>query len=88
MYATTDSCCRQGKANQTRLKTASELQRRELGESAFGRSLVRHALYAVWRAAQSGDTATQPHVASHRSGGTTGDTARITRHRAPLPRTA
>ena len=46
-----------GKANQTRLRTASEFQRRELGESAFGRSLVRQALYAVWRAAQSGDTA-------------------------------
>ena len=46
-----------GKANQTRLKTASEFQRRELGESAFGRSLVRQALYAVWRAVQSGDTA-------------------------------
>ena len=45
-----------GKANQTRLKTASEFQRRELGESAFGRSLVRHALYGVWRAAESGDT--------------------------------
>ena len=46
-----------GKANQTRLKTASEFQRRELGEPAFGRSLVRQALYAVWRAVQSGDTA-------------------------------
>ena len=45
-----------GKANQTRLKTASEFQRRELGESAFGRSLVRHALYAVWRASETGDT--------------------------------
>ena len=45
------------KANQARLKTASEFQHRELGESAFGRSLVRQALYAVWRAAQSEDTA-------------------------------
>ena len=48
---------RTGKANETRLKTASEFQRRELGESPFGRSLVRHALYAVWRAAESGDVA-------------------------------
>ena len=45
-----------GKANQTRLKTASELKRRELGESHFGRSLVRHSLYAVWRAAETGET--------------------------------
>ena len=46
-----------GQANQTRLKTASEFKRRELGESPFGRSIVRHALYAVWRAAESGETA-------------------------------
>ncbi|MDD9983188.1 MAG: hypothetical protein OXU81_17825 [Gammaproteobacteria bacterium] len=46
---------RTGKANETRLKTASEFQRRELGESPFGRSLVRHALYALWRAAETGD---------------------------------
>ena len=45
---------RTGKANETRLKTASELGNRELGDSAFGRSLVRHALYAVWRAAEGG----------------------------------
>ena len=45
-----------GQANQTRLKTASEFRRRELGESPFGRSIVRHALYAVWRAAESGET--------------------------------
>ena len=36
-----------GKANHTRLKTASE----------FGRSLVRHALYTVWQAAESGEVA-------------------------------
>ena len=48
---------RTGKANETRLKTASEFQRRELGDSAFGGSLVRHALYAVWRAAESGEIA-------------------------------
>ena len=44
---------RSGKANETRLKTASEFRNRELGGSAFGHSLVRHALYAVWRAAES-----------------------------------
>ena len=42
-----------GKANQTRLKTASEFKRSNL----HGGSLVRHALYAVWRAAETGDTA-------------------------------
>ena len=46
-----------GKANRTRLKTASEFGRRDLGDSAFGRSLVRHALYAVWQAAESGEVA-------------------------------
>ena len=45
---------RTGKANETRLKTASELGNRELGDSAFGRSLVRQALYAVWRATEGG----------------------------------
>ncbi len=45
---------RTGKANETRLKTASELGNRELGDSTFGRSLVRHALYAVWRAVEGG----------------------------------
>ena len=48
---------RTGKANETRLKTATEFQRRELGESPFGQSLVRHALYAVWRAAESTEVA-------------------------------
>ena len=46
-----------GKANRTRLKTASEFGRRDLGDSAFGRSLVRHALYAVWQAAENGEVA-------------------------------
>ena len=41
-----------GKANQTRLKTASELQRADLTDG-----LLRHALYAVWRSADTGDTA-------------------------------
>ena len=42
-----------GKANQTRLKTASEFKRSDL----HGAGLVRHALYAVWRATETGDTA-------------------------------
>ena len=46
-----------GKANRTRLKTASEFKRGDLGDTAFGRSLVRHALYAVWRAVESGEVA-------------------------------
>ena len=37
------------------LKTASELGRSELGDSPFGASLVRHALYATWRAAETVD---------------------------------
>ena len=40
-----------GKANQTRLNTASELQRADLADAG----LLRHALYAVWRAAETGD---------------------------------
>ena len=48
---------RTGKANETRLKTASEFRRRDLGETPFGRSVVRHALYAVWRAAENGEVA-------------------------------
>ena len=40
-----------GKANQTRLKTASEFQRADLADAG----LLRHALYAVWRAAATGD---------------------------------
>ena len=48
---------RTGRANETRLKTASELRRQDLGGSSFGASLVRHALYAVWQAAESEDVA-------------------------------
>ena len=43
---------RTGKANETRLRTASEFGRRELGGSAFGAGLVRRALYAVRRTAE------------------------------------
>lgn len=44
---------RSGKANETRLKTVTEFENGELGDSAFGRGLVRHALYAVMSAAAS-----------------------------------
>ncbi len=40
-----------GQANRTRLKTASELQRADLA----GAGLLRDALYAVWRAAATGE---------------------------------
>jgi len=36
-----------GKANQTKLKTASEFEAKMLGDSEFGRSLVRNALFAT-----------------------------------------
>ena len=40
-----------GRANQTRLMTASELQRADLADAG----LLRHALYAVWRTAATRD---------------------------------
>ena len=46
-----------GKANETRLKTASEFGRQHLGDSPFGSSLVRHALYAVWQTTETEDVA-------------------------------
>ena len=48
---------RTGKANETRLKTATELKRIALEDPSFGHSLVRHALYATWRAAETEDVA-------------------------------
>jgi hypothetical protein len=42
-----------GQANRTRLKTASEFTRRELGGAGFAGSLVRNILFAVYRAAES-----------------------------------
>lgn len=45
-----------GKANQTRLKTASEFAGRNLGGEGFASSLTRHALYAVRETAASGET--------------------------------
>ena len=45
-----------GKANQTRLKTASEFGGRNLGGDGFASSLTRHALYAVRETANTGET--------------------------------
>jgi hypothetical protein len=45
-----------GKANQTRLRTASEFKRREWGTDGFGASLLRYALFAVYQAADQEDT--------------------------------
>ena len=41
------------KANETRLKTASEFGRREMGDAGFGASLVRHALFATFKTAET-----------------------------------
>jgi putative DNA methylase len=45
-----------GKANQTRLKTASELKRRDWGSEGFGPSLLRHVLFAVYQTADQDNT--------------------------------
>jgi putative DNA methylase len=45
-----------GKANQTRLRTATELKRRDWGTEGFGSSLLRHVLFAVYQAAERDDT--------------------------------
>jgi adenine-specific DNA methylase len=47
-----------GRANQTRLKTASEFASRLLGDTGFGASLVRHVLFAVREAVRTGETVT------------------------------
>jgi adenine-specific DNA methylase len=44
-----------GKANQTRLKTASEFGARLLGNSGFGASLVRYALFAMREVVRTGE---------------------------------
>jgi hypothetical protein len=41
------------KANEARLKTASEFGRREMGETGFGSSVVRHALFAALKTAET-----------------------------------
>ena len=45
-----------GRANQTRLKTATEFKRRDWGTEGFGSSLLRHALFAVYQSAERDDT--------------------------------
>jgi hypothetical protein len=45
-----------GKANQTRLKTATEFKRREWGTEGFGSTLLRHALFAVYQTAEQDST--------------------------------
>lgn len=46
------------RANQTRLKTATELAARLVGGDGVGSSLVRHALFAVREVARTGETET------------------------------
>ena len=41
------------KANETRLKTASEFARREMAGSGFGSTLVRHALFAGFKTVET-----------------------------------
>jgi hypothetical protein len=42
-----------GKANQTRIKTATEFGTKELGNAGFGSTLVRNALFAIREVVQS-----------------------------------
>ena len=44
------------KANETRLKTATELARRDLSGSGFADSVVRHALFAAFKTAETEGT--------------------------------
>jgi hypothetical protein len=44
-----------GKANQTRLKTASEFGARQLGNGGFGVSFIRHALFAMREVVRTGE---------------------------------
>jgi hypothetical protein len=44
------------KANATRLKTASEFERKEMNDAGFGATLVRHALFAILKTAESEST--------------------------------
>lgn len=45
-----------GKANETRLKTASEFAAKELGDIGFGASLVRNTLFAIREIVRTGET--------------------------------
>ncbi|MEW6540806.1 MAG: anti-phage-associated DUF1156 domain-containing protein [Bacillota bacterium] len=47
-----------GRANQTRLKTATEFAARNLGEAGFGATLVRHALFAIREVVRTGEVVT------------------------------
>lgn len=44
------------KANQTRLKTASEFGRKEMGDTGFGATLVRHALFSALKTSEAEST--------------------------------
>jgi putative DNA methylase len=44
------------KANEARLRWAADWKGRDLGESEFGRSLVRHVLFGVWKVMQTEQT--------------------------------
>ena len=41
------------KANETRLKTPTEFGRKEMHDDAFGNSIVRHALFATHKTAET-----------------------------------
>jgi len=41
------------KANEARLKAAGEFSNKEMGDSGFGATLVRHALFAVCKTAET-----------------------------------
>lgn len=45
-----------GKANETRLKTASEFATKQLGDIGFGASLVRNTLFAIREIVRTGET--------------------------------
>ena len=47
-----------GKANQTRLKTATEFATRQLGDNGFGATLVRNALFAIREVVRTGEAQT------------------------------
>lgn len=44
------------RANEARLRWAGDWKGRDLGESEFGRSLVRHVLFGVWKVMQTEQT--------------------------------
>ena len=76
-----------GKANQTRLKTATEFKRRDWGTEGFGSTLLRHALFAVYQAAEQRRHQGRPHLPQDR-GGRLLDPPRDPDGHARLPRPA